>query len=396
MNTQEIITTTEQYYLPVFGRAPIALDHGDGCYLYDADGKKYLDGFAGIAVNALGYNHPAVVKAVQEQAGKIMHVSNLFYTEIQAKAAKQLCEVTGFDRVFFANSGAEANEGAIKLALKYGVKKNPKKVKIITAKASFHGRTMETLTATGQEHYHEGLGPLTDVFSYVPYGDSDALAAQMDDTVCGVLLEPIQGEGGVHVPPEGYLQKVRELCDKHDALLIFDEVQTGVCRTGYWFAYMHSGIKPDVMTLAKAIGCGFPMGAFVVTERLAHVFAPGDHGSTFGGNALACAACYAAIHAMKDMALDKQAAQTGAYLQKGLQALQKKYPDKVKDVRGMGLLQGMELTKPGGALVTEGLKKGLILNCTAGTVLRFAPPLIITQAQIDELLKGLDALLAAF
>lgn len=396
MNTKEIIETTEKYYLPVFGRAQIALDHGDGCYLYDTDGKKYLDGFAGIAVNALGYNYPALVKAVSEQAAKIMHVSNLFYTEIQAKAAKQLCEVTGFDRVFFANSGAEANEGAIKLALKYGVKKNPKKVKIITAIDSFHGRTMETLTATGQEHYHEGLGPLTDVFEYVPYGDIDAVAAKMDDTVCGVLLEPIQGEGGVHVPPEGYLAKVRELCDKHDALLIFDEVQTGVCRTGYWFAYMHSGVKPDVMTLAKAIGCGFPMGAFVVTERLAHVFAPGDHGSTFGGNALACAACYTAIKTMKELALDKKAADTGAYFKKGLEDLKKKYPDKVKDVRGMGLLLGMELVKPGGSIVTEGLKKGLILNCTAGTVLRFAPPLIITKDQIDELLKGLDALLAEF
>ena len=396
MNTKEIMDTTEKYYLPVFGRIPIALDHGEGVYLYDTDGNKYTDFLAGIAVNALGYAYPPLVKAVSEQAAKIMHGSNLFYYEIQAKAAKQLCEVTTFDRVFFCNSGAEANEGAIKLARKYGHSKDPKKFKIVTAKDSFHGRTMETLTATGQDHYHEGLSPLPEGFVYVPFGDTTAMEAAMDDEVCGVLLEPIQGEGGVHVPPAGYLEKVKELCEKHDALLIFDEIQTGVCRTGYWFAWMHSGVKPDVLTLAKAIGGGFPMGAFLVQERLAHVFAPGDHGSTFGGNALSCASCYAAIKAMKELALDKKAAETGAYFKKGLEALKSKHPDKVTDVRGMGLILGMELAKPGASLVQGALDKGFIINCTAGNVLRFVPPLIIGKEDIDALLKGLDELLAEF
>ena len=396
MDTKEIMETTDKYYLPVFGRLPIALDHGEGVYLYDTDGKKYIDFLDGIAVNALGYDYPPLVKAVSEQAAKIMHGSNLFYYEIQAKAAKQLCEVTTFDRVFFANSGAEANEGAIKLARKYGDAISPKKFKIITALDSFHGRTMETLTATGQEHYHEGLSPLPAGFEYVPFGDGDALEKAMDDDVCGLLLEPIQGEGGVHVPPAGYLEKARELCDKHNALLIFDEIQTGVCRTGYWFAWMHSGVKPDVMTLAKAIGGGFPMGAFVVTERLAHVFKPGDHGSTFGGNALSCASCYAAIKTMKELELDKKARKTGEYFKKGLEALKAKHPDKVTDVRGMGLILGMELAKPGASLVTKALDKGLIINCTSGNVLRFVPPLVIGEAEIDTLLKGLDELLAEF
>mgnify|MGYP000013656887 FL=1 len=396
MNTKEIIEQTDHYYLPVFGRNQIALDHGEGVHLYDADGKEYTDFLAGIAVNALGYNYKPLVDAVSAQTGKLLHCSNLFYTEIQAKAAKELCEAAQFDRVFFCNSGAEANEGAIKLARKYGVKKSPKKFKIITALDSFHGRTMETLTATGQEHYHEGLNPLPEGFVYVPFGDVKALEAAMDDEVCGVLLEPIQGEGGVHVPPAGYLEKAKELCQKHDALLMFDEIQTGVCRTGFWFAWMYSGVKPDVMTTAKAIGGGFPMGAFLVTERLAHVFAPGDHGSTFGGNALSCAACYTAISEMKKLHLDEQAAKTGEYFKAGLKGLQAKYPDKITDVRGMGLILGAELSKPGASLVKGCLEKGLIINCTAGNVLRFVPPLIITEQDIDKLLQGLDELLADF
>jgi acetylornithine/N-succinyldiaminopimelate aminotransferase len=396
MNTKEIIDTTEKYYLPVFGRPPIALDHGKGCTLYDADGKAYTDFLAGIAVNALGYAHPAIVKAISDQAAKIAHGSNIFYYEIQAKAAKELCKVAQMDRVFFANSGAEANEGLIKLARKYGSAKSPKKYKIITAVDSFHGRTMETLTATGQEHYHEGLEPLPEGFVYVPFGDLSAVEKVMDEDVCGVLLEPIQGEGGVHVPPEGYLKGVQDLCKKYDALLLFDEVQSGVCRSGKWFAYMLDGVKPDAMSLAKAIGCGFPMGAFLVQERLAHVFKPGDHGSTFGGNPLACAACYAAITTMEEMHLDEVAAKTGAYFKKGLEALQKKHPDKIKDVRGKGLLLGAELYRPGSSIVTEALKKGFIINCTAGNVLRFVPPLIISEKEIDALLKALDEILAEF
>lgn len=396
MNTKEIISTTEKYYLPVFGRNQIAIDHGEGVYLYDTDGNKYTDFLDGIAVNALGYNYPPLVKAVSEQAAKVMHCSNLFYTEIQAKAAQALCEAAQMDRVFFANSGAEANEGIIKLARKYGSSISPKKYKIVTALDSFHGRTMETLTATGQDHYHEGLSPLPAGFVYVPFNDLAALESAMDDDVCAVLLEPIQGEGGVHVPDEGYLAKVRELCDAHKALLLFDEVQTGVCRTGKWFAWMHSGVKPDAMSCAKAIGGGFPMGAFLVQEKWARVFAPGDHGSTFGGNPISCASCYTAITEMKRLELDKVAAKTGAYFKKGLEALKVKYPDKVTDVRGEGLILGLELAKAGGSLVPAALKKGFIINCTAGNVLRFVPPLIIGEKDIDELLGVLDTLLVDF
>ena len=396
MNTKEIIAMTEAHYLPVFGRFPIAIDHGEGATLYDADGKAYIDFLAGIATNALGYHHPAIVKAVCEQTQKVMHTSNLFYTEIQAKAAQQLAEVTGMDRVFFANSGAEANEGIIKLARKYGSRKNPAKFRIITAKDSFHGRTMETLTATGQDHYHEGLTPLPEGFTYVPFGDLAAIEAVMDDDVCGVLIEPIQGEGGVHVPAPGYLEGVKALCEKHDALFLLDEVQTGVCRTGKWFAYMHSTVKPDAMSLAKAIGGGFPMGAFVTTERLAHVFKPGDHGSTFGGNAISCASFYATLKTLKELHMDEAAARKGDYFQKGLKALQKKHPDKIADVRGKGLLIGAELSKAGACLVGRALEKGFIINCTAGNVLRFVPPLIITEGEIDQLLQCLDELLAEF
>ena len=290
MDYKTVIDETEKYYLPVFGRYPLVIDHGKGCKLYDAEGNEYIDFLAGIAVNALGHAHPAMVKAISDQAAKVMHCSNLYYTEIQAKAVKIIAEVSGFDRVFLANSGAEANEGALKLARKYGISKSPTKFKIISADDSFHGRTFDTLAATGHDYYHVGYGPLSPGHEFVRYGDIAALEAKMNDDVCAVLLEPIQGEGGVHVPPAGYLEKVRQLCDKYDALLMFDEVQTGVGRTGKWFAYMQSGVKPDVMTFAKGIGSGFPMGGFCVTERLAHIFKPGDNGSTFGGNPLACAA----------------------------------------------------------------------------------------------------------
>lgn len=396
MQTKEIMDMTEKFYLPVFVRNKIALDHGVGTKLYDADGKEYTDFFAGIAVNALGYAHPAVVKAICEQAGKLIHCSNLYYTEIQAKCVAKISEISTFDRVFLCNSGAEANEGAIKLALKYGTGKNPKKFKFITALESFHGRTMETLTATGQEHYHEGLGPLPVGFSYVPYGDIDALTKAMDNEVCGVLLEPIQGEGGVHVPPEGYLAKAKELCEKHDALLIMDEVQTGVCRSGKWFAWMLSGVKPDIMTMAKAIGGGIPMGAFAVDEKLAHVFKPGDHGTTFGGNVLACAASYATLCTLDENHMAETAAKQGEYFKGKMKELQAKFPDKITDVRGSGLILGMELAKPGAFVVDKCLAKGFIINCTVGNVLRFVPPLIISKAEIDALVAALAEIFQEF
>lgn len=395
MDKKAIIEETEKYYLPVFGRYPMVMELGQGCRVWDNEGNEYVDAFAGIAVNSLGYNHPVLVKAISEQAAKLMHCSNLYYTEIQAKALRVVAETTGMDRIFFANCGAEGNEGAMKLARKYGVSKAPTKYKIISADESFHGRTFDTLAATGHDYYHVGYGPLSPGHVLVPYGDIKALEAQMDDDVCAVLLEPIQGEGGVHVPPDEYLQQVRALCDKHDALLIFDEVQTGVARTGKWFAYMHSGVKPDILTFAKGIGGGFPVAGFAVPERLAHVFKPGDHGGTFGGNPLACAAVYATLTTIKSEGLVDKVAEKGEYFKNELRKLQKKYPDKVTDVRGCGLMLGMEVAGEGKPIVESCLANNVIVNCTAGNVIRIVPPLIISKEEIDIVVAALDKALAA-
>lgn len=394
MDKKAIIEETEKYYLPVFGRYPMVMELGQGCRVWDNEGNEYVDAFAGIAVNSLGYNHPVLVKAISEQASKLMHCSNLYYTEIQAKALRVVAEATGMDRIFFANCGAEGNEGAMKLARKYGVSKAPTKYKIISADESFHGRTFDTLAATGHDYYHVGYGPLSPGHVLVPYGDIKALEAQMDDDVCAVLLEPIQGEGGVHVPPDEYLQQVRALCDKHDALLIFDEVQTGVARTGKWFAYMHSGVKPDILTFAKGIGGGFPVAGFAVPERLAHVFKPGDHGGTFGGNPLACAAVYATLTTIKSEGLVDKVAEKGEYFKNELRKLQEKYPDKVTDVRGCGLMLGMEVAGEGKPIVESCLANNVIVNCTAGNVIRIVPPLIISKEEIDIVVAALDKALA--
>lgn len=395
MDKKNIIEETEKYYLPVFGRYPMVMELGQGCRVWDNEGNEYVDAFAGIAVNSLGYNHPVLVKAISEQASKLMHCSNLYYTEIQAKALRMVAEATGMDRIFFANCGAEGNEGAMKLARKYGVSKAPTKYKIISADESFHGRTFDTLAATGHDYYHVGYGPLSPGHVLVPYGDIKALEAQMDDDVCAVLLEPIQGEGGVHVPSDEYLQQVRALCDKHDALLIFDEVQTGVARTGKWFAYMHSGVKPDILTFAKGIGGGFPVAGFAVPERLAHVFKPGDHGGTFGGNPLACAAVYATLTTIKSEGLVDKVAEKGEYFKNELRKLQEKYPDKVTDVRGCGLMLGMEVAGEGKPIVESCLANNVIVNCTAGNVIRIVPPLIISKEEIDIVVAALDKALAA-
>lgn len=395
MDKKTIIEETEKYYLPVFGRYPMVMELGQGCRVWDNEGNEYVDAFAGIAVNSLGYNHPVLVKAISEQASKLMHCSNLYYTEIQAKALRVVAEATGMNRIFFANCGAEGNEGAMKLARKYGVSKAPTKYKIISAYESFHGRTFDTLAATGHDYYHVGYGPLSPGHVLVPYGDIKALEAQMDDDVCAVLLEPIQGEGGVHVPSDEYLQQVRALCDKHDALLIFDEVQTGVARTGKWFAYMHSGVKPDILTFAKGIGGGFPVAGFAVPEHLAHVFKPGDHGGTFGGNPLACAAVYATLTTIKSEGLVDKVAEKGEYFKNELRKLQEKYPDKVTDVRGCGLMLGMEVAGEGKPIVESCLANNVIVNCTAGNVIRIVPPLIISKEEIDIVVAALDKALAA-
>lgn len=396
LTNEEIFAKDKSDYLPVFARYNIVLDHGDGPYVYDTKGKKYIDFLAGIAVNVVGHNYKPLVDAVSQQASKMIHCSNLYYTEVQVEAAEKLKKLSGMDKVFFGNSGAEANEGAIKLARKYATNIDPEKIQIISALHSFHGRTLATLTATGQDHYHHGFGPLPAGFDYVPYNDIQALEAKMSDKTCAVMLEAIQGEGGVHIPDPDYLPKVRALCDKYNAVLIFDEVQCGMGRTGTFFGCQQFGVKPDIVTLAKGLAGGVPIGAFMATDKVANAFHAGDHGSTFGGNPLACAAACVVLDALIDGNLMENAKEIGAYLQSKFEEYKAKYPNLIKEVRGRGLILGMELTRPGREIANECLDYGAIINCTAGNVLRFVPPLNITKAHVDELISVLDKVLPKY
>ena len=391
-NESEIIARDTESYLPVFSRYPIVLDHGDGSYVWDLNGRKYLDALGGIAVNVLGHNYAPLVNAIADQARRLIHVSNLYYTEPQADAAAKLSELTGGGKVFFGNSGAEANEGAIKAARKYAHTIRSEKSQIITALGSFHGRTLATLTATGQEKFHKGFEPLPQGFDYVPYNDIAALEARMNENTAAVMLEPIQGEGGVRTPADGYLQQVRALCDQYDALLIFDEIQTGMGRTGTFYAYEMYGVTPDIVTLAKGLAGGVPIGAFIVTEKVAAAFHAGDHGSTFGGNPLACAAANVVLDVIADDAFLSRVKAVGTHFKQKLEDLRKKYPAYIVDVRGTGLILGMEMQKNevAAAIARRMLEQGVIINCTAGNVLRFIPPLIFTKNEVDELVCVLD------
>lgn len=396
LTDEQIFAKDKDDYMPVFARYNIVLDHGDGPYLYDTNGKKYIDYLAGIAVNVVGHNYKPLVDAISRQAAKMIHCSNLYYTEVQVEATEKLKKLSGMDKVFFGNSGAEANEGAIKLARKYATDIDPEKIQIISALHSFHGRTIATLTATGQDHYHHGFGPLPEGFDYVPFNDIEALESKMSNKTCAVMLEAIQGEGGVHVPDEDYLPKVRALCDKYNAVLIFDEVQCGMGRTGTFFGCQQFGVKPDIVTLAKGLAGGVPIGAFLATDKVASAFHPGDHGSTFGGNPLACAAACVVLDALTKDNLMKNAVEVGAYLKEKFNAYKEKYPTLIKDVRGRGLILGMELSRPGREIANECLDYGAIINCTAGNVLRFVPPLNITKAHVDELIAILDKVLPKY
>ncbi len=398
MTEEKIFERDDKNYLPVFNRYKIVLERGEGAYLYDINGKRYVDFLGGIAVNVLGHAYPPLVKAISEQAGKVIHVSNLYYTEPQANAAAKLVKLSGLDRAFFGNSGAEANEGAIKIARKFAKKISPDKTQIITAWDSFHGRTLATLTATGQPKYHKGFEPLPADFDYVHYNDVDELAEKISDKTCAVMLETIQGEGGVYPPKDGYLTKVRELCDKHGALLILDEIQAGIGRSGKFFAYEKYGVKPDIVTLAKGLAGGVPIGAFIVTEEVAQAFHPGDHGTTFGGNPLACAAANVVLDTVPNEKFLAHVEEVGKYFKDKLIALQKKYPAQISEIRGEGLIFGAQLDKPklsGVEIVNECMKRGAIINCTVGTVLRFIPPLIVTPAHVDEVIDILDDVLGA-
>ncbi|WP_110955796.1 acetylornithine transaminase [Anaerosinus massiliensis] len=393
MTNEEIYQKDKDYYMPVFARYQMVIERGEGPYVYDTDGKKYLDYLGGIAVNVLGHAHPALVKAIADQASKVIHCSNLYYTETQANLAEKLVKLSGLGKVFLGNSGAEANEGAIKLARKYAHNIHPDKSEIITAWHGFHGRTLATLTATAQPKYQKGFAPLPADFKYVEYNDIDALAAMMSEKTCAVMLEPIQGEGGVHIPDQAYLKQVRALCDQYGALLILDEIQTGIGRTGTMFAYEQFGVTPDIVTLAKGLAGGVPIGAFIASDKVAAVFHPGDHGSTFGGNPLASAAANVTLDTIASDKLLENAKEIGAYLTAKLKGLQEKYPALITEVRGMGLIIGMQLTKPGRQIVNECLEAGAIINCTAETVLRFVPPLIINKSNVDELIAILDKVL---
>lgn len=395
---EQIYAVDKADYLPVFARYQIVLDHGDGVNVYDTAGKKYIDFLGGIAVNVLGHGNKELVKAIADQAARMIHVSNLYYTEAQATAAEKLVKLSGLNRAFFANSGAEANEGAIKLARKYTHQKDAEKSTIITAWHSFHGRTLATLTATAQPKYQEGFGPLPAAFDYVTYGDLAELEAKMNDKVSAVMLETIQGEGGVYVPSAEYLKGVRALCDKYGALLIFDEIQCGIGRTGSFFAYDGFGVKPDIVTLAKGLAGGVPIGAVITTEEVASALHPGDHGTTFGGNPLACAAANVVLDTVAAPAFLQKVARLGDYFTAELKKLAAKYPGLIKEVRGKGLMLGAELTRDdiGRDIVNDVLANGAIINCTAGNVLRFVPPLIITEADIDAVLACVDKALAKF
>ncbi len=384
MNTKEIIEMDSKYVMHTYGRQPIALVKGKESTVWDADGKSYIDCVAGIAVNNVGHANPKVAEAICNQAKKLIHTSNLYYLEEQVTLAKLLSEVSPHQKAFFCNSGAEANEGAIKLARKHTGKSD-----IITMNNSFHGRTITTITATGQEKYQKGFGPLTPGFKHVPFNDVGAVNESIDNKTAAVLIEPIQGEGGVIVPSKNYLKDLKKLCDDYNILLIFDEVQTGFGRTGEMFASQTFDVTPDISTLAKAIAGGFPMGAIMASNDVGKTFQPGDHAATFGGSPLACAAAKASIKVILDEKLLEKSKENGAYFMKKLKKIKDNY-NIVEDVRGKGLMIGMELNGDCGKMVDDLREKGIIVNCAAGNVLRFVPPLVISKTQIDSVTSGLE------
>ena len=397
MTTQNEIVKEQgdRVFIGNYARYPVAMVRGEGCCLYDADGREYLDFLAGIAVVGLGHCHPAVTEAICRQAGELVHVSNLYYTRPQTELAELLVANTFADKVFMANSGAEANEAAIKLAR---IASGPGRYRVISLEGSFHGRTLATVAATGQAKFHKGFEPLPDGFDHAPFGDLAALEARITDATCAILCEPVQGESGVRPLEREYLKGLRALCDKHGLLLIFDEVQTGVGRTGTLFAYQQLGVVPDIMTSAKGLGNGLPIGAMLTTDRLAAHLVPGTHASTFGGNPVASAAAVATLKVMLADTFFAELAEKGAYFKEKLDALAGRYPGLASGARGLGLLLGLVLTDRGVELGTEivnrMLAKGCIINFAGNAALRFVPPLVVSREEIDRVLAALDATLA--
>jgi acetylornithine/N-succinyldiaminopimelate aminotransferase len=384
----DVIARSAAHEVGVYARQPVAFVRGRGCELWDTDGKRYLDFFAGLAVNNLGHCHPAVVGAIQQQAATLLHASNVYYTLPAAELTALLCRLSFAERVFLCNSGAEANEAAMKLARRWGSMDGGGRFEILATTGSFHGRTFATLTATGQEKYHTGFQPLLPGVRLVPYGDLAAMRAAVGDETVAIMVEPIQGEGGVVVPPRGYLGGLRELADQRDLLLILDEVQSGLGRTGRLFAHEYEDMTPDVMTLAKALGGGLPIGATCMTERVAMALSPGSHGSTFGGNPVACAAAVAAVEALADPALLGHVREIGAHVRARLGDIAPRAG--IREIRGRGLMLGAELDRPGAPVVERCREAGLLVNCTADRVIRLLPPLVLTRAEADEGLAILE------
>jgi acetylornithine/N-succinyldiaminopimelate aminotransferase len=398
MILNEIVEMDKKYFMNTYGnRTPVCFEHGKGINLWDTEGKKYYDFLAGIAVSALGHSNPTLVNAIKTQAEKLIHCSSLYYIEAQAKLAKVLVENSCADKVFFANSGAEANEGAIKLArIYFGKKGLPGKFEIITLDKSFHGRTLATIAATGQDKYQKPYSPLTPSFSKVPINDLAALEKEITDSTCAVMIEPIQGESGVNLTNIEYMKGVRKLCDEKGVLLIFDEVQCGLGRTGKLFGYQHFGIEPDIFTLAKALGGGFPIGALCAKDHVAQAFEPGDHGSTFGGSPLACAAGLAVMEVMLKEKLVENSEAMGNYLIQKLSLLSKKY-NFITEVRGMGLMIGVQLSiDKANDIKNKCFEKGYLIGTVGKNIIRLLPPLIISKQDIDSLVDVLDSILSDF
>jgi acetylornithine aminotransferase len=386
-----------QFLMPTYGRNPIAFSHGDGAWIWDTDGKRYLDGFSGIAVNGLGHAHPRITAAISDQAGRLVHVSNHYRIPEQERLAERLCTLAAMDNAFFCNSGAEANETAIKLARLYGHQKGIDKPVIVATEQSFHGRTMATLSATGNRKVQAGFEPLLSGFARVPYNDAAAVeqVAANNPDVVAVLVEPIQGEGGINIPDDGYLEALRAICDRNGWLLVLDEVQSGMGRTGKWFAHQHGSAKADVMTLAKGLGNGFPIGACLARGAAAKVLQAGSHGSTFGGNPLACVAAMTTLAVLDDEDLLARAVELGDSITASLRKELSDTPGVIQ-IRNKGLMIAIDLDRPCVELVARGFEAGLLINVTADTVVRLLPPLIMSDEQAVMLAEGVSTLIATF
>ena len=386
MNKQQVMELDKNYVMHTYSRIPLVINRGKGVRVWDKDGREYLDFISGIGVNAIGHCHSEILAAINFQAQKLLHCSNLYYIEPQAKLAKALCDISFAEKVFFSNSGAEANEAAIKLARKFGSKQNNKSYEMITMKDSFHGRTLATLKATAQTKYQGGFGPFPPGFKYAPFNDLEAVRGLISSKTCAIMLEPIQGEGGLNVASENFLKGLRQLCDEKEILLILDEVQCGLGRTGEMFAYEHYAIEPDIMTLAKPLGGGLPIGATLAKEEIASFFEPGNHASTFGGNPLVCSAALAFLKVLEKEKLVKEVREKGKYFKEKLEELRNSFSF-IEEIRGKGLMIGIKLEFSGKDIVVKCQEKGLLINCTAEKVLRFLPPLVVKKKDIDKAME---------